>query len=84
MLSNKSRSCGTIAVIVRNSLQKMKSQEELDEKLVGLVHSLEEFSQAISRANRDNDTEELAKLLKKRTELEAECKKIERKRYELT
>lgn len=84
MLSNKSRSCGTIAVIVRNSLQKMKSQEELDVKLVRLVNDLEEPSQAISRANRDNDTEELAKLLKKRTELEAECKKIERKRYELT
>ncbi|MBM5431747.1 hypothetical protein BCT63_03185 [Vibrio kanaloae] len=62
----------------------MKSQEELDEKLVSLVNSLEELSQAISRANRDNDTEELAKLLKKRTELEAECKKIERKRYELS
>ncbi len=84
MLSNKSPSCGTIAGIVRNSLQKMKSQKELDEKLVGLVHSLEELSQAISRANRDNDSEELAKLLEKRTALESECKEIERKRYELT
>lgn len=84
MLSNKSRSCGTIAVIVRNSLQKMKSQEELDVKLVRLVNDLEGLSQAISRANSDNDSEKLAKLLKKRTELEAECKKIERKRYELT
>lgn len=84
MLSNKSRSCGTIAVIVRNSLQKMKSQEELDEKLVRLVNDLEGLSQAISRANRENDSEELSKLLKKRTELEAECKKIERKRYELS
>ncbi|TOD60100.1 hypothetical protein CGJ60_23035 [Vibrio parahaemolyticus] len=62
----------------------MKSQEELDEKLVGLVNDLEQLSQAISRANSDNDSEELAKLLKKRTELEAECKKIERKRYELS
>lgn len=60
------------------------NSKELDEKLVSLVNSLEELSQAISRANRDNDTEELAKLLKKRTELEAECKKIERKRYELS
>lgn len=59
------------------------NSKELDEKLVGLVHSLEELSQAISRANRENDSEELAKLLEKRTELEAECKKIERKRYEL-
>ncbi|MDV6250225.1 hypothetical protein [Vibrio sp. EA2] len=62
----------------------MKSQEELDEKLVGLVHSLEELSQAISRASAVDDVEELAKLLEKRTELEAECKKIERKRYELS
>lgn len=60
------------------------NSKELDEKLVGLVHSLEELSQAIYRANRENDTEELAKLLKKRTELEAECKKIERMRYELS
>ncbi|HCH0088054.1 TPA: hypothetical protein RQK02_001017 [Vibrio vulnificus] len=60
------------------------NSKELDEKLVGLVHSLEELSQAIYRANRDNDSEELAKLLKKRTELEAECKKIERMRYELS
>ncbi|HAS8400554.1 hypothetical protein [Vibrio parahaemolyticus] len=62
----------------------MKSQEELDEKLVGLVHSLEELSQAISCASAVDDVEELAKLLKKRTELEAECKKIERMRYELS
>ncbi|EOA6819228.1 hypothetical protein ACH78B_000426 [Vibrio vulnificus] len=62
----------------------MKSQEELDEKLVRLVNDLEGLSQAISRANRDNDSEELAKLLEKRTELEAECKKIERMRYELS
>ncbi|HCE2640746.1 TPA: hypothetical protein N2964_000066 [Vibrio parahaemolyticus] len=62
----------------------MKSQKELDEKLVGLVHSLEEFSQAISCASAVDDVEELAKLLKKRTELEAECKKIERMRYELS
>ncbi|EGR0588411.1 hypothetical protein FG067_09570 [Vibrio cholerae] len=62
----------------------MKSQEELDEKLVRLVNDLEELSQAIYRANRDNDSEELAKLLEKRTELEAECKKIERMRYELS
>ncbi|EMI4512863.1 hypothetical protein V6560_000346 [Vibrio parahaemolyticus] len=60
------------------------NSKELDEKLVGLVHSLEELSQAISRANRDNDSEELAKLLEKRTALEAECKEIERKRYELS
>ncbi|WP_274020484.1 hypothetical protein [Vibrio parahaemolyticus] len=60
------------------------NSKELDEKLVGLVHSLEELSQAIYRANRENDSEELAKLLKKRTELEAECKKIERMRYELS
>lgn len=60
------------------------NSKELDEKLVGLVHSLEELSQAIYRANRDNDSEELAKLLKKRTELEAECKNIERMRYELS
>ncbi|EVT81265.1 hypothetical protein [Vibrio parahaemolyticus] len=60
------------------------NSKELDEKLVDLVNDLEELSQAISRANRDNDSEELAKLLKKRTELEAECKKIERKRYELS
>ncbi|EJG1946000.1 hypothetical protein J7943_13585 [Vibrio parahaemolyticus] len=60
------------------------NSKELDEKLVGLVHSLEELSQAIYRANRDNDSEELAKLLEKRTELEAECKKIERMRYELS
>ncbi|EJI1278533.1 TPA: hypothetical protein ACPJ1B_000721 [Vibrio diabolicus] len=62
----------------------MKSQEELDEKLVRLVNDLEGLSQDISRANRDNDSEELAKLLEKRTELEAECKKIERMRYELS
>ncbi|EGR2723637.1 hypothetical protein DUG83_19425 [Vibrio parahaemolyticus] len=60
------------------------NSKELDEKLVGLVNDLEQLSQAISRANSDNDSEELAKLLKKRTELEAECKKIERKRYELS
>ncbi|EIE1194986.1 hypothetical protein MZJ41_003959 [Vibrio parahaemolyticus] len=60
------------------------NSKELDEKLVGLVHSLEELSQAIYRANRDNDSEELAKLLEKRTALESECKKIERKRYELS
>ncbi|EJF9995155.1 hypothetical protein ABVY41_002773 [Vibrio parahaemolyticus] len=60
------------------------NSKELDEKLVGLVHSLEELSQAIYRANRDNDSEELAKLLEKRTALEAECKKIERMRYELS
>lgn len=84
MLSNKSPSCGTIAVIVRNSLQKMKSQEELDEKLVGLVNSLEELSQAIYRASAVDDLEQLAKLLEKRTALESECKKIERKRYELS
>ncbi len=60
------------------------NSKELDVKLVRLVNDLEGLSQAISRANRDNDTEELAKLLKKRTELEAECKKIERKRYELS
>ncbi|EGR2045901.1 hypothetical protein DYF89_24155 [Vibrio parahaemolyticus] len=62
----------------------MKSQEELDEKLVGLVHSLVELSQAISRASAVDDVEELAKLLEKRTALESECKKIERKRYELS
>ncbi len=62
----------------------MKSQEELDEKLVRLVNDLEELSQAISRASAVDDVEELAKLLKKRTELEAECKKIERMRYELS
>ncbi|EOV1954966.1 hypothetical protein ACOEKA_004188 [Vibrio parahaemolyticus] len=62
----------------------MKSQEELDEKLVGLVNSLEELSQAISRASAVDDIEQLAKLLEKRTELEAECKKIERMRYELS
>ncbi|EJD0684098.1 hypothetical protein [Vibrio vulnificus] len=61
----------------------MKSQEELDEKLVDLVNDLEELSQAIYRASAVDDLEELAKLLKKRTELEAECKRIERKRYEL-
>ncbi|HCH1010275.1 hypothetical protein [Vibrio alginolyticus] len=60
------------------------NSKELDEKLVGLVNDLEQLSQAISRANSDNDSEELAKLLKKRTELEAECKKIERMRYELS
>ncbi len=62
----------------------MKSQEELDVKLVRLVNDLEELSQAISRASAVDDIEQLAKLLEKRTELEAECKKIERKRYELT
>ncbi|MCR9756206.1 hypothetical protein NB586_05415 [Vibrio parahaemolyticus] len=62
----------------------MKSQEELDVKLVRLVNDLEGLSQAISRASAVDDVEELAKLIEKRTELEAECKKIERKRYELS
>ncbi|EJP3281824.1 TPA: hypothetical protein NKT82_001568 [Vibrio parahaemolyticus] len=62
----------------------MKSQEELDVKLVRLVNDLEELSQAISRASAVDDLEELAKLLEKRTALEAECKKIERMRYELS
>ncbi len=62
----------------------MKSQEELDVKLVRLVNDLEELSQAISRASAVDDIEQLAKLLEKRTELEAECKKIERMRYELS
>ncbi|WP_029847988.1 hypothetical protein [Vibrio parahaemolyticus] len=62
----------------------MKSQEELDEKLVRLVNDLEELLQAISRASAVDDIEQLAKLLEKRTELEAECKKIERMRYELS
>ncbi|HHC7293681.1 TPA: hypothetical protein ACN31Q_001948 [Vibrio campbellii] len=60
------------------------NSKELDLKLVRLVNDLEELSQAISRASVLDDSEELAKLLKKRTELEAECKEIERKRYELS
>ncbi|HCH2231375.1 TPA: hypothetical protein NKS39_000127 [Vibrio parahaemolyticus] len=60
------------------------NSKELDEKLVSLVNDLEQLSQAIYRASSVDDLEELAKLLEKRTALEAECKKIERMRYELS
>lgn len=59
------------------------NSKELDEKLFGLINDLQELSNTIYRASTDNDSEKLAKLLENRTELEAECKKIERKRYEL-
>ncbi|HHF3182967.1 TPA: hypothetical protein ACPJ1Q_002174 [Vibrio alginolyticus] len=59
------------------------NSKELDEKLVGLINDLQELSNTIYRASTENDSEKLAKLLENRTELEAECKKIERKRYEL-
>ena len=69
----------TIGQVIDNPM----NSKELDEKLVGLINDLEELSNAISRASTENDSEKLAKLLENRTELEAECKKIERKRYEL-
>ncbi|HHY0490189.1 TPA: hypothetical protein ACVU46_001897 [Vibrio parahaemolyticus] len=59
------------------------NSKELDKKLFGLINDLQELSNTIYRASTDNDSEKLAKLLENRTELEAECKKIERKRYEL-
>ncbi|EJN3365955.1 hypothetical protein ACVXAM_002395 [Vibrio parahaemolyticus] len=54
----------------------MKSQEELDEKLVGLVHSLEELSQAISRASAVDDIEQLAKLLERALSLKLSVRKL--------